>query len=1150
MRKNFNKHFAAMLHKLKADITRLANVDVKARYLEIDTRTYKVTRVISNICSAEIVSSFIYNSKNKEILIDDIFQLFRITANSDVPYFNDYDKNVITILQNTLYHWSYKNSVEQVFAEYEKYPDEWRIFKVNRVNKRLNSVAIKKDAISLERYNEYISELTKPLEHENRIGLMDEKEFLNSDFKYVYYKKSNDKKETFIELDDDLVSYCKDKYKFELLDTEPRKNEGINIGKDNLIAWSSEMDEKDKELKLNNNWKSRIKDLVFSIPSNDGLIDKKTLYIDGMLHTVGALSVGKSTFTNICTYGLTKHKGKIITIFLNTISDAFKSVDYFNVLQVKAVPLLSTNQIHEHANQYMSTLKTHNEIFNNKKSFRYINNSCILLNTKLSFENELSDEWPPCSGLYIKKESSKVENIVCPFISVCPKYNNIRDLNDAQVIITTINSAVQSYLPFPYVDKRMTILEYSMRKSDLVFIDESDQVQAYLDSMFCREISLYGDKNIFYRETKNKIMEYQEQGDVPDDENIVEFIKGTTNVEYFTTNIVNFITTTVEVNKLFKRNIFDEIVKSQLLWRDIFDEAIGVNRNIKKTFEENMQLSDLYNKARNAFINTFTKFKRELLNDGSSKDKNNVVEDLRIIASNLADESKLILDLEHLSNFKLSELLLWEKEEMVNREEFRELDGLYKNWDKPLSQIISRSMEKLKFIIDLYMLEHKLKYVLEKWDLVRKIDSSIIDGKSGSPEALKKEFAGLVPVIPIDMNYGFIIKRDKGKIKIIYKNIQGVGRWILLNFHKLYSYLDGIKTNCILLSGTSNMKNSPKYNVNLPVECLLRKPKVKKTKLFMYYPAPITVKVSGTKYIEKREALKNMVNKLFDKKLSIDDKAYLEGVYDKLSKGRKRALFSLGSYDDCRIFTEELNGNMKDAFTLVKTGELSVSSRNEIERSKIEDIAKYDIKAMSIPLGIGRGYNINTVILDYINEVKGEAVAKSVAAIEAAFFIKRPYYIPNDINTMVSWFNNAYVNEIYTYKNGDYKDIKEFQHNLLSALYKAESEFENMYGYSSLSDYARNNLLGDTIVDVFQLSCRLIRGDVNAEIHFMDSSFAPNTAANDDGDTVKTSMLIGWREMIKSMIYKAPNISEGQIAEELYYMLLEGFEMLNLKERG
>lgn len=1138
---------------MKADITRLAGVDIKSRYIEIDTRTYKIARVVSNICSAEIVASFIYNSKSKEILIDDIFQSFRITANSDVPYFNDYDKNVVTILQNTLYHWSYKNSVEQVFAEYEKYPDEWRIFKVNRLSGRLNSVSIKNDAISLERYKEYISELTRPLEHENRIGLIDEKEFINSDFKYVYYKKSNDKEEAHIELDDNLVSYCKDKYKFELLDTEPKENEGINIFKEDLIAWAYEMDEKDKELKLKNNWKGRVKDLVFSIPSNEGLIDKKNLYIDGMLHTVGALSVGKSTFTNICTYGLTKHKGKTITIFLNTVSDVFKSVDYFNMLQVKAVPLLSTNQIHEHANQYITTLKTHNEIFKNKKSFKYINDSCILLNTKLDFENELSEEWPPCSELYIKKEGIRGDinkKIVCPFISTCPKYNNIRDLNDAQVIITTINSAVQSYLPFPYVDKHMTILEYIMCKSNLVFIDESDQVQAYLDSMFCREITLYGDKNIFYKETKNKIMEYQEQGDVPDDENIVEFIRGTTNVEYFTTNIVNFITTTVEVNKLFKRNIFDEIVKSQLLWRDMFDEAIGVNKNIKKTFDENMQLSDLYNKARKAFINTFTKFQRDLLNEESSKDKNNVVEDLRIIASNLADESKLILDLEHLSNFKLNELLLWEKEERVNREDFKELDGLYKNWDKALNQIVSRSMEKLKFIIDLYMLEHKLKYVLEKWDLVKKIDPSIIDGKNGDPGALRKEFAGLVPVIPIDMNYGFIIKKDNNKIKIIYKNIQGVGRWILLNFHRLYSYLDGIKTNCILLSGTSNMKTSPKYNVNLPVECLLRKPKVKKTKLFMYYPAPIAVKVSGTKYIEKREALKNMVNKLFDKTLSIDDKAYLEEVYDKLTKGRKRVLFSLGSYDDCRIFTEELNENMKDAFALVKTGNLSVNSKNEIERSKIEDIAKYNIKAMSIPLGIGRGYNINTVILDYINEVKGEAAAKSVAAIEAAFFIKRPYYIPNDINTMVSWFNNAYVNEIYAYKNKEYKDIKEFHHYLLSALYKAESEFENIYGYSSLSDYARNNLLGDTIVDVFQLACRLIRGDVNAEIHFMDSSFAPNTAANDDGDTIKTSMLIGWREMIKNMIYKASSISEGQIAKELYYMLLEGFEMLNLKERG
>ncbi|MBC2582288.1 hypothetical protein [Clostridium sp. DJ247] len=1154
MRIPFNKHFNKIFNKLRADITRLAGVDIKSKYIEIDTRTYKVGRVVSNICSAEIVFSFIYSSKKKEIQIDDIFQLFRVTANSDVPYFDDYDKKMVTILQNTLYHWSYKNSLEQVFAEYEKYPNEWKILNVNRLNGKLNSISIKTDVSSLDRFKEYISELERPLAHENRIGLIDEKEFKNSDLKHIYYKDSNGKNEVHIELEDNLIAYCKDKYRFQLIDTEAKQNEGININKDDLIAWACEMDEKDKVFKLKNNWEGRIKDLVFSIPSDKGLIDNKNLYIDGILHTVGALSVGKSTFTNICTYGITKHKGKIVTIFLNTVSDVFKSIDYFNMLQVKAVPFLSINQIHEHANQYITTLKTQHEIFKNRKSFRYINDSCMLLNTKLDSEKELAEEWPPCNGLYIKEENSRGniidKKIVCPFISICPKYNNIRDLNEAQVIVTTINSAVQAYLPFPYTDKHMTILEYIMRKSNLVFIDESDQVQANLDAMFCKELMLYGDKNIFYRETKNRVMEYQEQGDVPDDENIIQFIRGTTNVEYFTTNVANFITTTVQVDKLFKRNIFDEIVKSQLLWRDMFDEAINVNNNIKKTFDKNTELSSLYNKARKAFINTFTRFQRDLLNGESARDKNNVVEDLRIIAANLADESKLILDLQHLSNFKLNELLLWEDEEKLNREDFKELDGLYSNWEKPLNQIVSRSMEKLKFIIDLYMLEHKLKHVLEKWDLVKKIDSSIIDGKNGSPGGLRKEFAGLVPVIPIDMNYGFIIKKDNGKIKISYKNIEGVGRWILLNFDKLYSDLDDIKTNCILLSGTSNMKTSPKYNINLPIGCLLRKPQVKKTKLFMYYPASIAVKVSGTKYIQKREALKNVANKLFDESLSIDGKAYLEGVYDRLTEGRKRVLFSLGSYDDCRIFTEELSENMKDAFTLVKNGNLNFNSKNEIERSKIEDIAKYNIKAMAIPLGIGRGYNINTEILDYINELKGEEATKSVAAIEAAFFIKRPYYIPNDISTMVSWFNNAYVNEIYAYTNREYEDIKEFHHYLLSSLYKAESEFENMFGYSSLSDYARNNLLGDTIVDVFQLACRLIRGNVNAEVHFMDSSFAPGTAANDEGDTVKTSMLIGWREMIKNMIYKATSISEGQIAEELYYMLLEGFEMLNLKERG
>lgn len=1161
MRIDFDVQFAEIINEVKEYIKKMPGIININKKVKLNKKIYKLSDVASIICKVEAVSCFISSSTNaNEISIKQVLQLFRLTSNSYIPYFNNTEKSTLAKLQSTLYKWAYKSTVEAEFEQYSSLPKEWKIMEVNKKNGHVFSVSFRKDGYSLTRFSRYLKELEKQLPHvlhDNAFTCIDESEFFNHN--EVLYFNEFENVEKSITIDSSLLNYSKRNSKIIILNTQPTEAKPVSICTDDLLSWAKGIDLKDSiNKKQKKNWEERIKDIIISVPEPLGLVTKSKIQVNGILNMVGALSVGKSTFMTVCSYGLAK-RGNRVAIFLNTVPEVLKTVDYLSELGTKAVPLLSQHQIHKHAIQYLSTLKSNNELFESRKSLEYTNDCCILLNATANILNNYDESVPPCNSLYIIKEKNngnkENKNISCPLVGICPRFNSIRDLNNAEVIVTTASSAVKSYLPKPYAVEQMTILEYIIRTCDLVFIDEADQVQNNLDNMFCNTISIYGDKSIFYKATKNRLLEYQETGEVPDNIHVLDFIKGTSNVEMYTANVINFLTNTEDIDDLFSRDIFDKLIKSQLLWKDLFNQAVGINAKVLRNNEGDEEFYDQLSKARKAFGNSFDKFQRNLSRGELPNPDDKVTYSLRIIASNLTDETKLIVDLEILSNLKLCQLLKFDNMEDFNKENFIKIPKLYENWDEPLASIVNRLVEKLRFIMDLYMLEYKLKSVLDKWELVRILDKRIVDSKYRFPGSMKKEFSGIVPSIPIDMSFGFIItKADDGKIQMKYINLEGIGRWILLNFDRLYYDIDGARTNCILLSGTSNIEKSPKYNIELPIGCLLHKRNAKKPRLNMFFPTPVVSTISGTKYTEVENSLNILADNLFNARIDTANKGYLRNVLERLPEGRKRVLFALGSYKDCSTFSNRLNKYMDGSYSLVRTGEAKGNDFNEIERGKIEDIAKYNIKALSIPLQIGRGYNIITEVsevVDLIDETNVDTPKKSVAAIGATFFVKRPYYVPNDVYTMVSWVNCAYIKMIERYRKREYSEFDLFYSSLIGKLYKVLSEFDNIFGYQSLSKLNRDKLLGDTLVDVFQLACRIIRGDVDAEIHFIDSSFAPNTAsANVNYDSERTSMIIGWRNMVKNMIESPDDLAKGEINKELYYMLLRGLEMIHLNEQG
>lgn len=1098
------------------------------------------------ICTVEMVAIFLLDSYSlSSIEIQKVIEIFRLVSTSDLPNFSNLDKARLSKLQNLLPHWTYKTVVEKVYMEYSSLPTDYRIGNISFTEKKeINDFALKSSCKNNKRYKNYLSALEQPLGYkrnketrEKDLPEIADKEYI--EYSYLDYSDKSIKK---IYLKVPYIEYAKSIESSINIDVTPKKCEKIVIRKDELDRAAKDMDEQDKKNVKSYNWEKRVRDLVFAIPQQNFTIkDSDELTVDGIKHMVGALSVGKSTFIKICSYLLAK-KGKRITLFFNTITEVLQTVDYFNDIGILAVPLLSSNQIKDHSNQYLTTLKSRHELFDNKPSFRYLSDSCLLVNSNMAIEGVMQDNEKPCTSLM-----SDEKKVYCPFIYSCPRYNNVRDLNDAQIVITTINSAVQSYLPTPFCDKKITILEYLIRTCDLAFIDESDRVQANLDTLFSTTIHLYGSEDLFYEKIMDRQMDYFKKGILPDSPLLIDFIKDTISLENYITGIIEFFKNTDRPDKLFSKDIFGKVIKSSMMWEELFFEAIGVSTKDLKDLPSGDPLKEQVTKARESFRESYWEFQSEHIRglmEYSSKSQMNYL--ARTITSNIVDEAKLRTDIQRFTKLPLKNFFKHKRRDI---EKYDKLEKLKSNLDRPLSDVVHRAEEKVRFILQIYMLEYKLKCLLQSWTAVKNIDTDFIGQDNKLPGILKEEFAGIVPALPVDVNYGFRIKEDNKSFAIDYYYYEGVGRWILLNFDKLYRDLDDVGINCILLSGTSNLEYSPKYYVDIPVSCLLRKKDANRPRLEMSFPAHLAVKVSGTYREDKIDALQKTAYSISAKEINPNGTSFLDSIIETLEPGRKRILFTLGSYENCKEFSKALNSFGYSARSLVRPGSADVDDKNVLERSNIEDVAKLNIKYLSIPLGIGRGYNIITESLEMIDESLAVQGEKTVAAMGAVFFIARPFYMPDDANTLLSWLNSIYVSEIKQFKGNRKITFEGFIRQLIKRLNATQRSYENMFGYTSLDSWQRNRLLGDTLVDVYQLCCRLIRGDVNAKIIFLDGSFAPNTfSCGNKPDSQETSMLIGWRELLKKMIQGENSIADKEINKELYSILLDGLNELKFIE--
>jgi hypothetical protein len=232
-----------------------------------------------------------------------------------------------------------------------------------------------------------------------------------------------------------------------------------------------------------------------------------TLYVNGMLHLGGMVSSGKSTLMDVLAVHGAERLGLRMTLVVGDVTTATRRANLFRALGIASAPVVGASNLKRHidrlhrleSSEHSISLLAHAD-----PGFDFLNTACMLDGLRnagrpLAFDDapcrhlirvamtdEEDDGDGPAPALSSRKQYG------CPFYSVCQRHRGERDLVGARILVATPASLIYSRVPTELARERMRYLELINRESDLVIVDEADQVQVQLDAMFSPGQTLVG----------------------------------------------------------------------------------------------------------------------------------------------------------------------------------------------------------------------------------------------------------------------------------------------------------------------------------------------------------------------------------------------------------------------------------------------------------------------------------------------------------------------------------------------------------------------------------------------------------------------------------------------------------------------------------
>ncbi len=914
------------------------------------------------------------------------------------------------------------------------------------------------------------------------------------------------------------------------------------------------------------------------------LYTPNTLEIDGFLHMAGIVSSGKTTLAILIAAHAILHNWTLrITFVVGDTNTAVQLAHRFNTwfrsdpatdIPV-AVPILgqSTRKIH------LERLLVSREYRDAKArgqphwGERWLSPVCPL-EALVQWDNDTMKGMPigkePCQRLQksASTNTKRVKSHICPLFAICPSKQAYRDMPDANLWITTPGALAQSAVPRHLENRKIKLGELVYEQSDLVIFDEAETVVDWFDRVYAhnqvltdggtglldrldREIGAYLTTHratsasfqrwLFAERAALKaitvILTILDSTQGQGLERLREWIK----TGQFTRNSLSYrLARRLAGLKEFERR--DDLPLEQQRREEEQTQTVlryfEALNGIENPFERQTAPSDSRPEQQGAYA--LTDIMQQMNSAGQD------IDTLVLIGLCKGWIERFFPEIER--QIAALRIRLVESRNKADRIYIAE-DRLDRNTDDLALRLF--------FTLWAVILDWHLDIVFHEW--YRKPDEINIE----APYKIPRNLRSLLPLPATGAQFGLYRVPGQGEkttpnrfTQFLYVNI---GRFYILNFHRLRTDLDGLRgPNVLAMSGTSYLPASSRFNLQVPPGAVLspdsRTQDGLKNSHFEFKPfydennQPISV--SGMS--QKPHHLRDMIQAML--KDDPQTGGFFGSVLAKLREheqansdqwgDRARLLLFTNSYDQAKVVAKALqnswSGMAKRIFYLCRgkdNQDYEVELGDKIERVDIEQFAKKtDGCVLVAPMqSIGRGFNIlNTQ-------------TPPLAAFGAVFFLIRPMWQPNELASMaqevnrytLDWAAQHNVPKAFERADGLYGNAI----ILRETARKLWRDIETRQSYSALSYpqadgskvdlepelliMPRSDLAATTAGLIIQAVGRLLRGGVPFYAYFTDAAWAPKTAEGGQSvqETAETSLLQAMIDVINC--YADPDDAVG-----------------------
>lgn len=800
-------------------------------------------------------------------------------------------------------------------------------------------------------------------------------------------------------------------------------------------------DKKRSNISQNTNWKE-----IFNLMgkkfvnrpsiSLNMLHEEDEIETKGLIHVVGALGAGKSTFKYSYIYNEVKSNNLKIGVIEDTVSNVIATVKTLRDIGINAVPIIGISNEFNHLKNYYNSIENKDNI-EDDEILKYLSGNCIAKALANDIEETLDK---PCNKLREGKEK-----VICPYYNFCGSMYRFRQLKDDDVWVTTPHNIVKGILP-KFIDKyQRSIYELFYDNLDLIIVDEADGVQSILDSQLMPSSHLnYGNESIL-----NKLVDFK--------------------------NEIN--SKNINLNKIDAYNLSKNIGTLEVLLTIITRICLKLNKAQRYLANKMITPTELFKEIKSA-----------LEKEESNKEFTDYLEEYVRFTDTYEIKEE---EINHQLAEKFNKINLMQEEEKYPEDRFyNDVDNILERFNVKLplnkkGKNIDRQffVEKIEILILLVQLDYLIKLIALQYSNFQQKDYSEmkhLDGIEMPADRLIKWVKE--PCIGTIYGYKFSFKEG---LQIDMMRYAGVGRSLLENWATLKEDINLEGPGIICLSGTSYSPGSAHYNLKAEPDILLKGIKGE-GKISMNFIPKLDdnnerfIKISGGNFEYKEDNLKELVRK------------NLRTLKYQLEKFKRKVLIIVNSYTDCESVGEILS--YKNEFTYRIVGKENNEDKFMITKDNLENFEALTDGAdiCVVPLSIiSRGYNI-------LSKEKNEDGSEN-SYFGSAFFLIRPYMVPGDFDSYIQMLHhklNNIIEEVQA-KSTDYNTrLEAFRKN---SFVEYKNILSISY-WSRLKSEDRDIMSWFMLVPIKQAIGRMQRNGNDCEVFFCDEAFCTAIEKQEEQD--------------------------------------------------